>query len=192
MHAPPGGDDAERENDFEEFVERHSRELGRLAYLMAGDRDAADDLTGDALLVAWRQWDTVRRSDHPLAYLRRVLLNLAATRVRRLVRERRRLVLFQPDALEVTDGTDSAAVVDVRSALLRLPAGRRACVVLRYAFDMSEAEVASLLDISVGTVKSQTFKGAEQLRRTLRTSDGTITNSLRGTTTGKGNDDGRA
>lgn len=186
------GDDVDRETDFERFVEQHSRELGRLAYLMAGDRDAADDLTGDALLVAWRQWDTVRVSDHPVAYLRRVLLNLAATRVRRLVRERRRLVLFQSDALEVSEGTDSAAVVDVRTALLRLPAGRRACVVLRYAFDLSEQEVASLLGVSVGTVKSQTFKGAEQLRRSLRTTDGTITSSLRGTTTGKGNTDGRA
>jgi RNA polymerase sigma-70 factor (sigma-E family) len=157
-----------REAVFERFVADHSRELGRLAYLMVGDRDAADDLTADALLVAWRQWDTVQAADRPLAYLRRVVINLAATRVRRLVRERRRLVLFQSEALEVDDGADSAAVVDVRSALVTLPAGRRACVVLRYAFDLSEQEVSALLGISVGTVKSQTAKGAEQLRRTLR------------------------
>jgi len=154
---------------FEVFVERHSRELGRLAYLMVGDRDAADDLTADALLAAWRQWDTVRNSDHPLAYVRRVVINMAATRVRRLVRERRWLVMFHSDALDSVTGTDSAAVVDVRSALLQLPAGRRACVVLRYAFDLPEQEVAALLGVSVGTVKSQSSKGAEQLRRMLRT-----------------------
>jgi RNA polymerase sigma-70 factor (sigma-E family) len=178
-----GHADAEQVNRrvlFEQFVEQHSRELGRLAYLMVGDRDAADDLTGDALLATWRQWDTVRTSDHPIAYVRRVVVNLAATRVRRLVRERRRLILFQTDALEVRPGPDSAAVVDVRSALLQLPAGRRACVVLRYALDLPEQEVALLLGVSVGTVKSQTAKGAEQLRRVLRTSDDTIASSLGG------------
>lgn len=174
----PGDEFVQREALFEAFVEQNSRELGRLAYLMVGNRDAADDLTADALLAAWRQWDTVRTSDHPLAYVRRVVINMAATRVRRMVRERRWLLLFQSDALQVASGTDSAAVVDVRSALLRLPAGRRACVVLRYAFDLSEQEVAELLGISVGTVKSQTSKGAEQLRRGLGAPDETISGSL--------------
>jgi RNA polymerase sigma-70 factor (sigma-E family) len=174
----PDDEFGQREAQFEAFVERNSRELGRLAYLMVGDRDAAEDLTADALLAAWRQWDTVRASDHPLAYVRRVVINMAATRVRRLVRERRWLVMFQSDALETAPGTDTAAVVDVRSALLRLPAGRRACVVLRYAFDLSEHEAAALLGVSVGTVKSQTSKGAEQLRRALGAPDETISGSL--------------
>jgi RNA polymerase sigma-70 factor (sigma-E family) len=181
-----------REAVFERFVAEHSRELGRLAYLMVGDRDAADDLTADALLVAWRQWDTVQAADRPLAYLRRVVINLAATRVRRLVRERRRLVLFQSDALEVDDGADSAAVVDVRSALVTLPAGRRACVVLRYAFDLSEQEVSALLGVSVGTVKSQTAKGAEQLRRTLRAAGEPISSSELTSTLHRGRIDGTA
>jgi RNA polymerase sigma-70 factor (sigma-E family) len=176
--AGSGGEFAQREALFEAFVERNSRELGRLAYLMVGDRDAADDLTADALLAAWRQWDTVQASDYPLAYVRRVVINMAATRVRRMVRERRWLVMFQSDAMEIAPGTDSAAVVDVRSALLRLPAGRRACVVLRYAFDLSEQEVAELLGVSIGTVKSQTSKGAEQLRRRLGAPDETIAGSL--------------
>jgi RNA polymerase sigma-70 factor (sigma-E family) len=185
----PDDEFAQRETQFEAFVERNSRELGRLAYLMVGDRDAADDLTADALLAAWRQWDTVRTSDHPLAYVRRVVINMAATRVRRMVRERRWLVMFQSDALEVASGTDSAAVVDVRSALLRLPAGRRACVVLRYAFDLSEHEVAGLLGISIGTVKSQTSKGAEQLRRALGAPDATISGSLADPKPGRGPDE---
>ncbi len=184
----PVGEFAQREAMFEAFVERNSRELGRLAYLMVGDRDAADDLTADALLAAWRQWDTVQASDYPLAYVRRVVINMAATRVRRLVRERRWLVMFQSDAMGVATNTDSAAVVDVRSALLQLPAGRRACVVLRYAFDLSEQEVAALLGVSVGTVKSQTSKGAEQLRRRLGTSDVTFTERSRL----EGRADGRA
>ena len=186
----PTPDDAfaQREDLFEAFVERNSRELGRLAYLMVGDRDAADDLTADALLAAWRQWDTVQASDHPLAYVRRVVINMAATRVRRMVRERRWLVMFQSDALELAPSTDSAAVVDVRSALQRLPAGRRACVVLRYAFDLSEQEVAGLLGVSVGTVKSQTSKGAEQLRRGLGAADETVGGSLADPVSGRSQD----
>lgn len=163
----PSSAAAERTALFEHFVEVHSRELGRLAYLMVGDRDAADDLLGDAFLVTWRQWDAVRAAAYPVAYVRRVIVNLASREIRRAVRERRRLVLFHSDTSAFTEGADAAAVVDVRYALAELPARRRACVVLRYAFDLGEEEVARLLGVSVGTVKSQTSKGVEQLRRTL-------------------------
>jgi RNA polymerase sigma-70 factor (sigma-E family) len=157
----------ERVAAFEVFVQRHGRDLGRLAYLLLGDRDAADDLVADAFLAAWRQWDMVRDADHPLAYMRRLVVHKAGSRIRRSVRERRRLVLFHGDAEEVAPGTDTAAVVDVRSALARLPARRRACVVLRYGFDVSEQDVARILGVSVGTVKSQTSKGVAQLRHLL-------------------------
>jgi DNA-directed RNA polymerase specialized sigma24 family protein len=50
---------------------------------------------------------------------------------------------------------------------MRLPARRRACLVLRYAFDVPEAEVAQILGISVGTVKSQTSRAVQQFRRAL-------------------------
>jgi RNA polymerase sigma-70 factor (sigma-E family) len=161
--AAPG----ERAAAFAAFVQRHGRELGRLAYLLLGDRDAADDLVGDAFLAAWQQWDVVRDADHPLAYMRRLVVNQAGTRIRRSTRERRRLVLFHGDADETDRGRDTDTVVDVRSALARLPARRRACVVLRYGFDVSEQDVARILGVSVGTVKSQTSKGVAQLRPLL-------------------------
>jgi RNA polymerase sigma-70 factor (sigma-E family) len=155
------------EGGFEAFFERHHRELSRLAYLLTGDHGAADDLTGDAFLAVWRQWDRVRDRDEPLAYVRRMVLNMAASRVRRLVRERRRDGLIEAGTPRATSGPDGAAVVDVRVALQRLPARRRACVVLRHAFDLSEQDVARLLGISVGTVKSQTARGVAQLQGLL-------------------------
>jgi RNA polymerase sigma-70 factor (sigma-E family) len=161
-----------RHLDFEEFVEARGRELSRLAFLMIGDHDMADDLTSDALLVAWQQWDVVQASDHPMAYLRRVVINLAASRVRRLVREQRRMILLRGDAMWAAPSSDHADVVDVRSALLRLPPRQRACVVLRYAFDLSEQDVAEQLGVSVGTVKSQTAKASEHLRRALGATSG--------------------
>jgi RNA polymerase sigma-70 factor (sigma-E family) len=153
--------------EFEAFFERHYRELSRLAYLVTGDHAAADDVTGDALLSAWQHWERVQSSDQPIAYVRRIVLNLAASRVRRRVRERRGLVMLLPAVNHHAPASDLAAVIDVRAALLALPPRRRACVVLRYAFDLSEEEVSRTLNISVGTVKSQTSKGAVQLRKML-------------------------
>ena len=155
------------DEEFEEFFERHYRELGRLAYLLTGDRGAADDLSGDVFLATWKQWERVRDRDQPLAYVRRIMINMASSRVRRLVRERHQLTLLQVDAEPVTAGPDGAAVIDVRTALQALPVRRRTCVVLRHAFDLSEQEVAATLGISVGTVKSQTSKGVAQLQALL-------------------------
>lgn len=136
--------------------------------MLSGDRDAADDLAADALLAAWRQWDRVSAADSRLAYVRGIVVNLASSRVRRLVRERSRMILLRSDArMAVTRGPDTPAVLDLRDALARLPRGQRSCVVLRHGLGLSEVETAAALGISVGTVKSQTSKGAAALRRRI-------------------------
>lgn len=158
-------DDASAE--FHDFFERHYAELARLAHLLTGDSDAADDLAADALVALWQRWDRLRQADHPVAYARGVVANLARGRIRSAVRERRRIALFWSRSPEKVDGPDTAAVLDVRAALDRLPFRKRACVVLRHAFDLSEKDTALALGISVGTVKSQTSKGMAELERTL-------------------------
>ncbi|MGW7100083.1 SigE family RNA polymerase sigma factor [Streptomyces sp. NPDC054883] len=157
----------EASDDFHDFFERHHAQLSRLAYLLTGEADAADDLAADAMVALWHRWDRVRRADSPAAYARGVVANLARSRIRSIVRERRRVLLFWSHRPEGTDGPDVAAVMDVRAALDRLPFRKRACVVLRYAFDLSEKETAQVLGISVGTVKSQTSKGTAELQRLL-------------------------
>jgi RNA polymerase sigma-70 factor (sigma-E family) len=160
-------DDASAE--FHDFFERHHSELARLAYMLTGEPDAAEDLAADALVELWHRWDRVRGADHPVAYARGVVANKARSRIRSAVRERRRLNLFRLHRSERFDDPDVAAVVDVRTALARLAFGKRACVVLRYALDLSERETALALGVSVGTVKSQTSKGMAELRRMLGT-----------------------
>lgn len=156
------------DEEFASFVHRYGRGLGRLAYLLLGDADAAEDLTSDVFLAAWRQWERVQSVDYPLAYLRQVMVNLASTKIARLARERRGLERLQRhEAAQASYEPDGAISVDVRAALLRLPPGRRACLVLRYAFDLPEREVAEALGVSVGTVKSQTSKAVDQFRREL-------------------------
>ncbi|MGW5566419.1 SigE family RNA polymerase sigma factor [Streptomyces tendae] len=161
--------DAVASAEFHAFFERHYAELARLAHLLTGEPDAADDLAADALLALWHRWDRVRAADHPVAYARGVVANLARTRVRTAVRERRRVALFWAQREERTENPDVAGVVDVQEALRRLPFRKRACVVLRHAFDLSEKETAMSLGVSVGTVKSQTSKGVAELQRLLGT-----------------------
>jgi DNA-directed RNA polymerase specialized sigma24 family protein len=77
------------------------------------------------------------------------------------------VALFWSQRSERTDGPDVPVVVDVREALRALPFRKRACVVLRHAFDLSERDTALALGVSVGTVKSQTSKGMAELQRLL-------------------------
>ncbi len=166
-----GFPDAPRaEAEFHAFFEQHHRQLARLAYLLTSDHDAADDITADAFTAAWRHWGRVRRVDNPLAYMRRTVANMATSRLRRIMRERRGLGMLGNMAETHCVDADVPAIVDVRAALMSLPARKRECVVLRYAFDLSEHETARTLGISVGTVKSQTSKGAGELERLLETS----------------------
>ncbi|MBB6438936.1 SigE family RNA polymerase sigma factor [Streptomyces candidus] len=167
--------DGDAATEFHEFFERHYVELARLAHLLTGEPDAADDLAADALLAVWHRWDRVRAADHPAAYARGVLANLVRGRIRSAVRERRRVALFWAQRPESVDAPDVAGVVDVQEALRRLPFRKRACVVLRHAFDLSERDTALALGVSVGTVKSQTSKGMAQLEQLLGSSDGNRT-----------------
>ncbi len=155
------------EAEFHAFFERHYAELARLAHLLTGEADGADDLAADALLALWHRWDRVRAAEHPAAYARGVVANMARSRIRSAVRERRRITLFWSGRDEGVADPDVPAVVDVREALRALPFRKRACVVLRHAFDLSEKDTAQALGISVGTVKSQTSKGMAELQRRL-------------------------
>ncbi|WP_084955609.1 SigE family RNA polymerase sigma factor [Thermoactinospora rubra] len=158
--------DRAAQEEFRLFFERHHREMSRLAYLLTGDHDLADDLAADAFTAAWSRWDRVRACPSAQAYVRGIVVNLVSNRLRKVIRERAKLL-----KLEVADRAhdpDVPAVVDVRSALRRLPVRKRACVVLRYAFDLSEEETAAALGISVGTVKSQTSKASAELAAMLR------------------------
>ncbi|MFD5322738.1 SigE family RNA polymerase sigma factor [Streptomyces sp. NPDC127092] len=153
--------------EFRAFFARHYGELARLAHAMSGDAEAADDLAADAMAALWHRWDRVRGADRPLAYARGVVAHLVRSRIRGAVRERRRIALFWDRRSERAEDPDVPAVLDVRSALRALPFRKRACVVLRHAFDLSERETAVALGISVGTVKSQTSKGMAELQRAL-------------------------
>jgi len=157
--------------EFEEFFRRHHRELARLAYTMTGNRTDSDDVVGEALASAWERWDRVQSADSPSAYVRKIVVNLSVERVRTAVRDRQRHRLMVPLTKWFYHSPDVGGAVDLQAAVLALPPGRRACVVMRHVLDLPEEEVARTLGISLGTVKSQTSKGLAQLRKQLAPGD---------------------
>ena len=159
--------DPDQERAFRRFFEQHHADLSRLAYLVTGESGVADDLAADAFVEVWKHWQRVEAAESPIAYARGILANLARQWIRRQSRERLGLLGLGLLRRERAD-PDTPAVLDVRAALRRLPLRRRECVVLRYAFDVPEREVAEILGISIGAVKSQTSRGAAQLSTFLQ------------------------
>ncbi|GAA1551031.1 SigE family RNA polymerase sigma factor [Dactylosporangium maewongense] len=155
----------EDEREFREFVATRSAALLRTAYLLTGDTHLAQDLLQTALLGTVRRWAAIRRREHPEAYVRTAMYRHQINRWRLRSRRPETLVPATPDRAA---GDDHAAETVVRhgvfDALRTLPARQRAVVVLRYYEDRSEAEVAQLLDISLGTVRSQASKALAKLR----------------------------
>ncbi|HEY5343762.1 MAG TPA: SigE family RNA polymerase sigma factor [Solirubrobacteraceae bacterium] len=159
--------------EFERFAAIHADGLLRSAYLMAGDRGEAEDLVQECLLRLARRWPRVRSMEHPGAYARRVLFNLALDDGRKRTRRRGEL-----QAVETPHGgggeSSTVAALEARADLVQalggLPARQRAVLVLRYFADLPETEVATILDCPRGTVKSSASRGLERLRQTLELS----------------------
>ncbi len=150
------------ERAFEEFVAHSGDRLLRSAVLLVGDRAAGEDLLQGALERTYRHWPRVS-AGQPEAYVRRALVNAAASRWRRL---RIREVPWEADtAVGQPDPADRFVQRDeLIQALLTLPVRQRAVLVLRYLDDLPEAEVAAVLGCSVGSVKSQASRGLARLR----------------------------
>src|SRR4051812_23476387 len=140
---------------FTAAIEELHRPLARFAYLICGDADRAEDLVADAYARVWPRWRTGRVDDLG-AYLRRTIVNLSNQhwRRRRLEqREERRQRVDWREGLSPERAADDRELVV--AALQRLPDDQRVAIVLRIWDDMSEARVAELLGVPVGTVKSR-------------------------------------
>ncbi len=156
--------DTEARDDFRDYVAARYSVLLRTAYLLVGDRADAEDLVQTALAKTYLAWDRIREREAVDAYVRRVMVNTRTSWWRR-----RRVDETPTEHLpETTGGRDATADIDLHdalwAALARLPRRQRAAVVLRYYEDMSEAETAAVLGISVGTVKSTVSRALAKMR----------------------------
>ena len=140
--------------------------LLRFCTLLAGGRQAAEDLTQEAFARAASRL-TGLPADGIGPYLRRTAVNLWRKRLRRVRSEIRALARRGPDPSGRDPAEEQADRDRIWAALRRLPSRQRACLVLRFYEDLPEREVAKILGCSLGTVKSQTSRGLDKLRREL-------------------------
>jgi RNA polymerase sigma-70 factor, ECF subfamily len=148
--------------DFDELYQAQYGNVVAMAYGLTGDLAEAQDLAQEAFCRAWQRWHRIAAYDDPLAWVRRVVANLAASRWRRVLVVRKHQRHEQSDVPPL--GPDRVALV---AALRRLPRNHRHAIVLRYLGDRSVAEVASELRVPEGTVKAWLHRGRAALAAQL-------------------------
>ncbi|MEU4238294.1 SigE family RNA polymerase sigma factor [Actinoplanes sp. NPDC026619] len=153
---------ADWEDQFVEYFRVRAQSLRRLAYSLCGDWHTAEDLVQLTFVRLYRRWAGIRHESVD-AYARQILVNAFLTH--RRARRRESLMADPPD--REAGGADPAEKLAVRRALAQLAPRQRAAVVLRYLEDLPVAEVAALLGITEGTVKSQTARAIQSMRASL-------------------------
>lgn len=155
-----------QDDAFDHWFAANRDALVRYGYLCCGDHALAEELVADAVARVWPRWRR-RRIENLDGYVRRVMTNALNDRQRRhrvaqRAVERHRPAVATPDPADPT--TDR---VTMWPLVLALPPKQRAVIVLRYFEGRSEAEIATFLDISAGTVKSRASRALDQLRTQL-------------------------
>jgi RNA polymerase sigma-70 factor (sigma-E family) len=150
--------------DFEEWAHARQRAMLRTAWMLTGDWSAAEDLVQVALVKVWLRWARVASHGDPSAYFRRILVNEFLTGKRRLWRrevpeEDLPESAFAQDAFQRLDDRDV-----IRRLLRRLPRVQRTTLVLRFYEDLSDGQIAGLMNCPVGTVRSRISRSLEALR----------------------------
>lgn len=154
------------EAGFREFVAARSTAMLRTAYLLTGDWATAEDLLQVSLTKTYLAWKRLGRIDAVEAYARRVLINTSTSWWRR--RWHRERPTESVPEMSTPDSTEMHVERDALWRLVKtLPPRQRAVLVLRFYEDMSEADTARLLDVSVGTVKSQCARALASLRERM-------------------------
>ncbi len=164
-----GPSKATRDAEFTAFVEGAQAPLMRMAYALTGDPHSARDLVQDALVKTYTAWGRIR-TDQALAYTRRIIVNQRIDTWRRTRKE------SPTDQLPERATAPGDHLVDARDSVVRLlatlPEQQRKIVVLRHYADMSEAQVADYLGLSLGAVKSAASRGLAALRTHAATLEG--------------------
>jgi RNA polymerase sigma-70 factor (sigma-E family) len=167
VSAPPGAAVAPADQ-VAALYQAHALGLLRLAVIMLGERQAAEDVIQDAFLGLFRRWDALNDSERALAYVRSSVFNGCRTVLRKRARNRQ-FVLADPAA----ESAEARVVLgeehrEVLAALRRLPERQREAVALRYCLDMSVDDVAKSMGVTEGTVKSATSRGIAAITRMLK------------------------
>jgi RNA polymerase sigma-70 factor (sigma-E family) len=164
---------SDRDEQFQSYVQAHRSALVRTARLItAGDPHLAEDLVQSTLTKLYVAWPAYRRARNPNGYVYRIMVNTLTDERRRPWHRRERSTADLPDVPRAEPGIDRESLDELTAALRKLPPRMRAAIVLRYFDGLDVAETAEALGCSKGTVKSQTSRALELLRRTLDSTSG--------------------
>ncbi len=153
-----------RDADFAAYLQARQASVLRTAYLLTGDRHTAEDLVQTAFAKLYLAWDRVRDQGSIDGYLRRILVNENNSLWRRGWKKREHAIEQLPEPTPSLDEYDDGRGAALWELVQTLPKKARAVLVLRYYEELSEAETAEALGVSVGTVKSQTSRALAALR----------------------------
>ena len=149
---------------FEVFFRREYRPVLGLAVVLSGSVSVAEEITQDAFLATFREWDRVNEFENPEAWVRRIVANRSVSRFRRGVAEAKALLRIGRQGADL-DGLAIEVSLDVWRAVRRLPRRQAQVIALTYLHDLPRRAVAEILDCSEETVKTHLDRG----RRTLAT-----------------------
>jgi RNA polymerase sigma-70 factor (sigma-E family) len=154
---------------FEEWLRVNLPSMLRLATVLCGSPQSAEDLVQDVVIKAHARWARIQMFDHPDAYLRRMLINEHLSWRRRLASAMRRDTLNDPGGVDQGRPFDQEWVdrVALIAEIRNLAPRQRAVIVLRYLDDYSIAETASTLGCTESTVRAHTARALARLRITL-------------------------
>ena len=152
-----------RDAEFAEYMAARQPSLLRTAYLLTGDRHSAEDLVQTSLAKLYLSWDKVQKRELLDGYVRRIMVNENNSLWRRAWKRREHAKDTMPETGALDTYDDGMGGV-IWSFVQTLPPKQRSVVVLRYYEQLSEAEIADVLGISVGTVKSQASRALAALR----------------------------
>jgi RNA polymerase sigma factor (sigma-70 family) len=164
-HVRAGGSVAnEPQSRLEDLYRLHGARAVRLAFLLTGDREIANDIAQDAFVRVMGRFGAIRRGESLDAYLRQTVVNLARNQLRRWSLERRKVPKDQSEA-----GHTVMPDIDSRSVLWelvrRLPPRQRMALVLRYYEDLSERQAAEAMGVSERALNALVSRGLGQLRQ---------------------------
>lgn len=148
---------------FSAFYRQYRKAVYRPLAIALRDPDMAAEAVDEAMVRAFERWSVVQRVDNQAGWVYRVAYRWAIDRMRRRDVERRALAILKPTAQEARPDPEPF----LHPALARLPIEQRAVVVLAVAFEWSEKEIAEVLGIRPGTVKSRLHRGLASLRKEL-------------------------
>lgn len=154
-----------RAGRIEELYARHAADAGRLAFLLTGDRELAEDLAQEAFVRCIGRLGGIRDPGAFPGYLRRAVVNLTRKHWRRSASERRAMAReYSQRSTRADDPHDPTDRDKIWTALHPLPVEQRAAIVLRYVEDLSESDAAAALGCPKGTLKSRVSRGLQALR----------------------------